>query len=137
VWIADFVFTRCPDVCPRMTERLVGIHRALGDRADLVSVSVDPAYDTPERLVEFARAHGASSPRWHFLTGDSRHVQDAVLRGFRIAFSRDSDDIASITHGVHVVLVDGRGRIRGYYDSNDPDALQQLVADARRVAAGA
>ena len=58
-----------------------------------------------------------------------------MLRGFKIAFSRDSDDIASITHGVHVVLVDGRGRIRGYYDSNDADALERLVSDARRLAA--
>jgi protein SCO1/2 len=134
VWIADFVFTRCPDVCPRMTERLAGIHRALGERADVVSVSVDPAYDTPERLAAFARAHGAVSPRWHFLTGDSRHVQEAVLRGFKVAFSRDSEDIATITHGVHVVLVDGRGRIRGYYDSNDAEALERLVTDARRLA---
>jgi protein SCO1/2 len=134
VWIADFIFTRCPDVCPRMTERVAGVHRALGDRADVVSVSVDPAYDTPERLATFARAHGADSPRWHFLTGDSRHVQEAVLRGFKIAFSRDSEDIASITHGVHVLLVDGRGRIRGYYDSNDADALERLVTDARRLA---
>jgi len=135
VWVADFVFTRCPDVCPRMTERLAGVQRALGERADLVSVSVDPAYDTPERLAAFARAHGAESPRWHFLTGESTHVQDAVLRGFKIAFARDSADIASITHGVHVVLVDGRGRIRGYYDSNDADALERLVSDARRLAA--
>ena len=134
VWIADFIFTRCPDVCPRMTERVAGVHRALGDRADVVSVSVDPAYDTPERLAAFARAHGADSPRWHFLTGDSRHVQEAVLRGFKVAFSRDSEDIASITHGVHVLLVDGRGRIRGYYDSNDADALDRLVTDARRLA---
>ena len=58
VWVADFVFTRCPDVCPRMTERLAGVHRALGDNADLVSVSVDPAYDTPERLADFARFIG-------------------------------------------------------------------------------
>jgi len=134
VWIANFVFTRCPDICPRMTERLAGVQRALGDQADVVSVSVDPAYDTPERLAGFARAHGADSPRWHFLTGDSGHVQEAVLRGFKIAFSRDSDDIATITHGVHVVLVDGRGRIRGYYDSNDVDALERLVRDARRLA---
>jgi protein SCO1 len=134
VWIADFVFTRCPDVCPRMTERLAAVHRALGERADLVSVSVDPTYDTPERLAAFARAHGAESPRWHFLTGDSRYVQEAVLRGFKIAFSRESDDIATLTHGVHVVLVDGRGRIRGYYDSNDADALERLVGDARRLA---
>ena len=134
VWIADFVFTRCPDVCPRMTERLVGVHRALGERADVVSVSVDPTYDTPERLAAFARANGAESPRWHFLTGDSQHVQEAVLRGFNVAFSRESEDIATLTHGVHVVLVDGRGRIRGYYDSNDRDALERLVADARRLA---
>ncbi len=134
VWVADFVFTRCPDVCPRMTERLAGVQRALGDRADLVSVSVDPTYDTPERLAAFARAHGAESPRWHFLTGDSEQVQQAVLRGFKIAFARESEDIASITHGVHVVLVDGRGRIRGYYDSNDADALERLVTDARRLA---
>ncbi len=52
----------------------------------------------------------------------------------RIAFARESEDIASITHGVHVVLVDGRGRIRGYYDSNDADALERLVTDARRLA---
>jgi protein SCO1 len=134
VWIADFVFTRCPDICPRMTERLAGIQRALGEQADLVSVSVDPAYDTPERLTAFARAHGADSPRWHFLTGESGHVQEAVLRGFKIAFSRDSEEISTITHGVHVVLVDGRGRIRGYYDSNDADAMERLVRDARRLA---
>jgi len=134
VWIADFVFTRCPDVCPRMTERLVGVHRALGERADVVSVSVDPTYDTPERLAAFARANGAESPHWHFLTGSSQHVQEAVLRGFNVAFSRESEDIATLTHGVHVVLVDGRGRIRGYYDSNDRDALERLVADARRLA---
>ncbi len=135
VWIADVVFTRCPDVCPQMTERLVGVHHALGDEADVVSLSVDPTYDTPERLAAFARAHGADSPRWHFLTGDSQQVQEAVRRGFGIALARDSEDIASITHGVHVVLVDGRGRIRGYYDSNDADALERLVRDARRLAA--
>jgi protein SCO1/2 len=133
VWVADFVFTRCPDVCPRMTERLAGLRRELGDGVDVVSVSVDPAYDTPERLAAFARAHGADSPRWHFLTGDSRQIQDAVLRGFNVAFARESDDISTITHGVHLVLVDGRGRIRGYYDSNDPEALQRLVTDARQL----
>ncbi|HSP19150.1 MAG TPA: SCO family protein, partial [Myxococcaceae bacterium] len=89
VWVADFVFTRGPDVCPRMTERLAAVHRTLGDRADVVSVSVDPAYDTPERLAAFARAHGAESPRWPFLTGQSEHVPEAVLRAFKVAFARD------------------------------------------------
>ena len=134
VWIADFVFTRCPDVCPEMTGRMAAIQRTLGERVDLVSVSVDPAYDTPPRLAAFARANGAESPRWHFLTGDSRQIQESVLRGFNVAFARESEDIATLTHGVHVVLVDGRGRIRGYYDSKDPDALERLVTDARGLA---
>lgn len=134
VWIADFVFTRCPDVCPRMTERLASIQRTLGERVDVVSVSVDPGYDTPARLADFAQANGARSPRWHFLTGDSRQVQESVLRGFNVAFSRETEDIATLTHGVHIVLVDGRGRIRGYYDSNDSDAVERLLTDARRLA---
>lgn len=134
VWIADFVFTRCPDVCPEMTGRMAAIQRTLGERVHLVSVSVDPAYDTPARLAAFARANGAESPRWHFLTGDSRQIQESVLRGFNVAFARESEDIATLTHGVHAVLVDGRGRIRGYYDSKDPDALERLVTDARGLA---
>lgn len=134
VWIADFVFTRCPDVCPRMTERLAGVQRALGERVDVVSVSVDPEYDTPARLAAFAQANGVRSPRWHFLTGDSQGIQESVLRGFNVAFSRETEDIATLTHGVHVVLVDGRGRIRGYYDSNDADAVERLLTDARRLA---
>jgi protein SCO1 len=135
VWIADFIFTRCPDVCPAMTERLARVRSSLGDGVDLVSVSVDPDHDTPERLAAFARAHGADTPRWHFLTGDRHEVEETVLRAFNVAFSRESDDVASLTHGVHVALVDGRGRIRGYYDSNDPEALARLVADAQRLAA--
>jgi protein SCO1/2 len=135
VWLADFVFTRCPTVCPEMTERLVRIQRQLGDAVELVSVSVDPEFDTPERMRAFARAHRALSPRWHFLTGETQAVQDAVSRGFKIALSRDADDVLSIVHGVHVVLVDAQGRIRGYYDSTDADAMDRLVKDARRLAA--
>jgi len=135
VWVVDFVFTRCPDVCPRMTERLARLQPELETGVELVSVSVDPAFDTPERLAAFARAHGAESPRWHFLTGDRQQIEGRVLPGFAAAFARGSEDVASITHGVHVALVDGRGRIRGEYDSEDPEALARLVADARRLAA--
>jgi protein SCO1 len=135
VWLADFIFTRCPTICPEMTDRMVRVQKQLGDQVDLVSVSVDPAYDTPERMRAFAERHQALSPRWHFLTSDGRSTEETVSRGFKIALTRDSSDASSITHGVHVVLVDGQGRIRGYYDSTDPDALERLVTDARRLAA--
>ena len=135
-WVADFIFTRCPTVCPLMTERLAALQPKLGERVHLVSVSVDPDFDTPEQLRAFAAQHGAVSPRWHFLTGDSAAIQRAVTDGFKIALVHDgpSDDVANLIHGVHVVLVDGQGRIRGYYDSSDPDALQRLARDAQQLA---
>jgi protein SCO1/2 len=134
-WVADFIFTRCPTVCPLMTERLAALEPRLSERVHLVSLSVDPDFDTPERLRAFAREHGASSPRWHFLTGDSAAVQVAVTEGFKISLAHEGpdDDFLSIVHGVHLVLVDAQGRIRGYYDSTDPEALERLVRDAHRL----
>ncbi len=134
-WVADFIFTRCPTVCPLMTERLAALQPRLGERVHLVSVSVDPDFDTPERLRAFAVEHGAASPRWHFLTGDTASVQRAITQGFKISVVHEgaADDALTLIHGVHLVLVDGQGRIRGYYDSTDDDALQRLVRDVRRV----
>jgi protein SCO1 len=135
VWLASFIFTRCPSICPEMTNRLVRLQPRLGEEVELVSVSVDPDYDTPERMRAFAELHRASSPHWHFLTGESREVQERVIPGFKVALTREGDDFLTIVHGVHVVLVDGQGRIRGYYDSNDADALERLVRDARQLVA--
>ena len=134
-WVADFIFTRCPTVCPVMTERLAALAPQLGARVHLVSLSVDPDFDTPERLKAFAKMHGATLERWHFLTGDSASVQRAVTDGFKISLEHEGagDDFLSIVHGVHFVLVDGEGHIRGYYDSTDPEAMERLVHDARRV----
>lgn len=130
-WVADFVFTRCPTVCPLMTERLAALLPRLGQRVHLVSVSVDPDFDTPRRLRDFAEEHGATSSRWHFLTGDSAAVQRAVTEGFKISLAHEGPDadFLSIVHGVHLVLVDKDGHIRGYYDSGDPEALERLVRD--------
>jgi protein SCO1/2 len=134
-WVVDFVFTRCPSVCPLMTERLAALAPRLGERVHLVSLSVDPDFDTPARLRDFAAAHGAEHPRWHFLSGDSAAVQSAVTDGFKFSLAREGpdDDALSIVHGVLVVLVDGEGRIRGYYDSSDAEALERLVRDARQL----
>jgi protein SCO1/2 len=136
-WVADFIFTRCPTVCPLMTERLAAMAPRLGEQVHLVSLSVDPDFDTPERLRAFAQAHGATLRRWHFLTGDSAAVQRAVTDGFKVSLTHEGadDDFLSIVHGVHLVLVDGEGQIRGYYDSTDPDAVERLVGDAQRLGA--
>ena len=143
VWVADFVFTRCPTVCPLLTDKMAALqHRArnLGDAFRLVSFSVDPAYDTPAVLAAYASAHKASPRMWEFLTGTPEAVKKTVVEGMKVAMGRDSTgpadpaEFGTIFHGTHFVLVDQVLRIRGYYDSSDPEAIETLVRDIGMVA---
>ena len=87
-WVASFIFTRCPTVCPRITGRMARIQdraRSLEPALRLVSISVDPEYDTPPRLAEYARSHGASPRMWKFLTGPADAVRATVERGLRVS----------------------------------------------------
>jgi len=140
VTIANFIFTRCPTVCPvtsmkmqRLGERLLADH----PQVHLLSFSVDPEHDTPEVLSEFAARYRADPARWRFLTGRPDVVRSAVEEGFKIALDRRGmlqDGTPDIVHGVHFVLIDGAHRIRGYYDSDDSQRLDRLVRDAERLA---
>jgi protein SCO1/2 len=135
VWLAGFIFTRCPTICPALTATMARIqHRARGIEPQfrLVSISVDPAYDTPERLFEFAAKHRASPRMWRFLTGPLDEVRKTVVDGLKIAMGEveGEQDFASVMHGTHFVLVDQQGQIRGYYPSTDADVVDRVLADA-------
>lgn len=139
VWIANFVFTRCPTVCPLFTAQMRGLQiKAAHERGlRFVSFSVDPAYDTPPRLKEYGTAHGADFSSWTFLTGDPESIKAAVVQGLKIAADppMPDQDLASVFHGTHFVLVDRELRIRGYYDSAEPERIKALLRDATRIEA--
>jgi protein SCO1/2 len=134
-WVGNFVFTRCSEVCPMLTQKmrvLKGDVRAAGLHARFVSFSVDPERDTPEVLAAFAEKQGAD---WTFLTGDLKTMEETVVKGFRIAMSKaqvDGPSLFEIVHGQKFVLVDGAGRIRGYFDA-DAAGLAQLVRALRAL----
>jgi protein SCO1/2 len=135
VWVASFIFTRCETVCPRIAARVARIQertRSLEPALHLVSFSVDPEHDTPARLAEYGRAHHANPRTWTFLTGSTAEVQETVEKGLRVSMGKDPADPspAGISHGSHLVLVDGAGRIRGYYDPEAPGAVDRVVRDA-------
>jgi protein SCO1/2 len=135
VWVASFIFTRCPTVCPAITRQVARIQartRNLEPELHLVSFSVDPGHDTPARLAEYARAHRASPRMWTFLTGPADAVQETVEKGLRVSMGREPDDPSAggISHGTHLVLVDRAARIRGYYDPEAPDTIDRIVRDA-------
>ena len=133
VWVASFIFTRCETVCPAITRqmaRIQGRTRNLEPAFHLVSISVDPEFDDPVRLAAYARAHRASPRMWTFLTGPIETVRDTVVRGLRVSMDAKRPEEQDISHGTHLVLVDGEGRIRGYYDSERTDVVERVVRDA-------
>jgi len=127
VWVAGFIFTRCAGPCPILSTRMAELQAAFpGPDFALVSISVDPAYDTPEVLAAYARRFRADPARWHFLTGRAEDIVALSREGFRL--SADADEAA--THSTRLVLIDRGGEIRGYYDGMDPKALARLRRDA-------
>lgn len=134
VWIADFMFTRCAGPCPMMAVQMAHLQEDLKDvpSVRLVSISVDPDHDTPAVLSDYARNFQADRERWLFLTGKTQSVRDLAMQHFRLA-TQMSPNPNAVLHSTHFVLVDGRQRIRGYYDSADSLSVKQLEQDVRRL----
>ncbi len=136
-WIADFIFTRCGASCPMMSLRMAKLERELPDDLGVrfVSISVDPEHDTPRVLEEYAQSFGAPG-RWLFLTGDKPQIHRLSREGFKLALD-DTTPVSPdemILHSTRFVLVDGQGKIRGYYEAFDEQALEKLVQDLRAIA---
>ena len=83
IWIADFIFTNCPTICPAMTQEMAHLQSEfVADPVYFVSFSVDPERDTTEVLTRYAKAYGADDRRWHFLTGDKTQIYQLAEQGF-------------------------------------------------------
>lgn len=137
-WIASFVFTRCATVCPRISERLRTI-QSLAQHGDghlrLVTFSVDPEHDAPSVLASYAEAHGADEATWKFLTGSESTIE-TIARSFAVALDGEPDSSKAdygIMHSGHLVLVDRRGRIRGYYPSSEDGVEARILDDVKRI----
>src|SRR3954466_8883180 len=124
VWIADFVFTSCADACPRLQAKMKKLQDRLvpleqGGNIGLLSISVDPERDTPQKLKQYGEAFGARQGLWRSLTGEQKEVERTVVQGFHTAMAkipREGADprmqVFEIMHGERLVLVDRLGRIR-------------------------
>lgn len=139
VSVAAFMFTRCPTICPRITVTMQQLQQQAKQqelRIHWVSFSVDPENDTPPVLQAYAKQYNIDLDTWSLLTGDSAEIRTVAEQGFKIAAEgkahADSEHYG-ISHGSHLVLVDQRGHIRGYYRTLDDDARARLLDDARML----
>lgn len=124
VWLASFFFASCPKVCPTVNGRLKRIHEANGHTIRMVSITVDPARDTPAVLAEQARRYGADPRRWHFLTGPKEEIRRLIEQGFGLG----ADDDPSL-HSTRIALIDRSGSIRGLYQGMDEESVDKLTRD--------
>lgn len=138
-FVAAFMFTRCPSICPRITARMRELQQAAAANKvslRLVSISVDPEFDTPEVLRAYAAKNAIDTATWSLWTGPYETIAQAAEHGFKIGLSGKADTSKAdlgITHGSHLILVDKESRIRGYYRTFDDDVVPRLLADLPRL----
>lgn len=134
VYLANFIFTRCPTVCPKMTREMEKVQKrvkGLGQKVALVSFTVDPKYDNEKVLFDYARKIHANPYVWSFLTGsnDKGELFKLYRDGFKVPVENDgSENLMTIAHAEKIVLVDTESRIRGYYNF-DEHSINKLMID--------
>jgi protein SCO1/2 len=140
IYVTSFFFTRCGTICPKITSQLSRVQDTfLGDpEVQLLSISVDPKFDQPEKLAMYAKRFDANKGQWHFLTGEKKMIYPLVLKGFHVPLADASEYDAAIKnpdetfiHSERLVLVDKEGIIRGFYDGTDKKEVDRLLVEIK------
>ncbi len=128
IWVLDFVFTRCPSVCPSLTRALLEVVHAWRkeSRVGFLSVSVDPEFDTPEVLRRYAGLYGPRPRNWLLATGEREAVRALVMDQVKVAMGERPGPDGDITHSTRFVLVDPELRVRGFFRALEPEGREAL-----------
>lgn len=140
VTLVSFLFTRCDTICPVTTMKMARLQERTFDVAakiKLASFSVDPEYDTPARLADYAQRYHADPARWRFVTGPVDAMRRLVEGPLMNSMAREgvtASGAPAISHSGYFLLIDGNAHVRGAYDSTDIRRLDEMVHDARYLA---
>ena len=144
-WVAGYLYTDCPSACLGLAAYMADLNKVYGERRDfqLVSISLNPKGDTPEKMDAFVKKNGVDADNWWFLSGDEEEIRKYMLRYFKLYSVKENADPAVIaskgqfSHDQRLVLVDQGGNIRGYYSVMDAQRgtkeLQRLKTDIQRL----
>ena len=136
VWVADFFFASCPGVCPMLNARMAAVHQQFigEDGVRFVSITTDPATDTPAALREYAMRFKADA-RWFFLTGDKPYIWNLCQNSFKLAVAESPKSVEPITHSSRLVLVDKTGTVRGTYEGVGEEGPKKIIEAIRSLLA--
>jgi protein SCO1/2 len=138
IWVANFIFTRCPKICPTLTAKMAGLQLLSGRRLPqlkLVSFTIDPEHDTPQALASYGTKYGADFARWSFLRADRSVLEGSLTKGlFQTLEMGDGADLNTISHSSYLVLIDRQSRMRGFYRLSEPSTMELVMRDAEALA---
>lgn len=131
IYIADFFFTSCPTICPKMKTQLLRIYEryATNDAVRILSHSIDPAYDTPSVLKQYAERLHVKAPRWNMLTGDKAAIYKLGEKSYMVTAQEDKNEAGGFVHSGAFILVDKNRHVRGIYDGTQEAEVNHLIED--------
>jgi protein SCO1/2 len=131
IYVADFFFTRCGGICPKMSKQMDRAAEALKDHQDVmfISHSVTPEADSVPILAEYASLYGADPEQWMLVTGDKKEIYDLARKYYFAVTTEGTGDSTDFIHTENFVLIDKEKRIRGFYDGTSSKEVDQLIED--------
>lgn len=135
VYVADFFFTSCPTICPKMKAQMLRVYDKYKDneQVGILSHTIDPTYDTVALLKDYANRLGVSSDQWKFLTGDQDYIYDLAEKSYISLADEDGNAPGGFVHSGAFLLVDKERHIRGFYDGTVPEQVDVLMNDIDKL----
>lgn len=131
IYVADFFFTTCPTICPKMKTQLLRIYDkfAEDDRVRILSHTIDPEYDRVRVLKEYAKKLNITSPCWNLLTGKKSDIYRLGEKSYMVTAQEDANEVGGFVHSGAFILVDQDRHVRGIYDGTKEEDVNHLMED--------
>jgi protein SCO1/2 len=131
IYVADFFFTTCPTICPKMKTQLLRIYDKFeeDDRVRILSHTIDPEYDGVRVLKEYANKLNITSPRWNLLTGKKSDIYRLGEKSYMVTAQEDANEVGGFVHSGAFILVDQNKHVRGIYDGTKEEDVNHLIED--------
>ena len=131
IYVVDFFFTRCPSICPIMTDNMKKIQDEYIDNDDimLLSMSVTPKIDDIEVLKEYAIEKGVNDSKWNITTGSKKHIYELARKSYFAVVDQGDGGLQDFIHTPNFILVDTKKQIRGIYDGTEDNEILRLIKD--------
>lgn len=131
IYVADFFFTTCPTICPKMKSSLLRIYDKFAEdvRVRILSHTIDPEYDGVHVLKEYAKKLNIASPRWNLLTGKKTDIYRLGEKSYMVTTQEDANEVGGFVHSGAFILVDQNRHVRGIYDGTKDEDVTRLIED--------